>query len=151
MVNMGTPPMGIGMNVPGGMPGMPPMSIYHLMGSSMPMPLMSTAPGTPPMVAVNGLMRPMSPSMNNLDTTGSNTVGRGRQQLPVSPYDLSGEFGGMQLSMKRARSSTPALSSSRDLGDGHPVAAGNRTMPAVRSSLLSVEQPVRSHSTHALR
>jgi hypothetical protein len=157
MMNMGTPPMGMCMNVPSGIPGMPQisMSMYHRMGSSMPIPLMPGVPGTPPMVSVNGLMGPMPLSMNNLDTTGSNNIGRGRQQSSVSPYDLSGEFGEMQLSMKRARSSTPVLSSGQDLGgDGYPGVAANRTVPAaaVRSSFLGVEQQrLRRHSTHALR
>ncbi|KAF7784948.1 hypothetical protein Agabi119p4_1113 [Agaricus bisporus var. burnettii] len=155
MMNMGSPAM-----VSSGMPGMPQMSMsmYHRMGPPNPMP-MSGIPGMPPTVGVNGLMGPMPLSMN---TTGSNNSGRERRQSSFSPYDLSGEFGEMQLSVKRARSSAPVLpggegfdspSSGQDRGrDEHPAVGKNQTVSTARPSFLSVEQQrLRRHSDYALR
>ncbi|KAF5352793.1 hypothetical protein D9756_006207 [Leucocoprinus leucothites] len=98
-------PMGMGMGMPVmPMQGMPPMA-YGM-----------------PMVAINGGMGPMlvppgsprlAPTLNNKNSGLRMRAdsGSGKLQHSSSAYDLTGEFGQMKVSMKRAQSSGPTMAS----------------------------------------
>lgn len=134
--------MNMGMSMTGvpGIPGMPTMSM-PMYPMPMSMPIMPGVPGMPPLVAVNNGMGPI--------LSGSVGEGSGKTKRPSSTYDMSAEFGQMQVSMKRAQSSAPALASAHGSGSGKSgtVSSSNR-----RSSFLDVEQQrPRRNSTYALR
>lgn len=160
-MRMGMPGFGMGMGI--GLPGMPPMT--------MPMYGVPTVSGVSPMtpgvhgmsmVAVNGGMGHITPSspcltpVNNATKATNNSNGHingrdgdggGKARRPSSVYDLSAEFGRMQVSMARAQSSGPTTtippSGHNALGQGSAQYAKTGT----KRSSLDVDSR-RRHSSY---
>jgi hypothetical protein len=108
------------------MQGMPVMSMYAMPG----MPMIPGAAGMP-MVAVNGGMGPMAappgsprlaPKNSNLQVRADS--GSGKVLRVSSAYDLSGEFGQMQMSVKRVQSTDSPMASVN--GGSRPTFAGQQ-------------------------